>query len=847
MNGDTTKRRWRRLWPLIAKGTGFAAIALVTFATIDSVLAQIGIQGLTPALIQMLSNMFGDVAAGPLIDRLLSSDVDEKALREITLQFDSQLKLDTVRTDIAEMLSRQNSFMSVLTVALEDHENSVAERILREMARYEDFKTEELIARISIEQSESFKNLNPEIQYLADLIHTVEKRGGVLQRYINLPVQADTPPTHFRPTTAQKWGLSRLFAMLEVPLESRLPSNKREIKRFSSIHEVLEHHPRFVLIGEPGSGKTTTIQHLAMEVARKRLSAPRFNHLPMLLYLPSWSGDQSIEDFILSRWRLVPDPIGLLERGEMNLYLDGLNEMGAKGYWKASHLRDWLRSDRSPMHVIITCRTADYGTELDVGLPLIVIEDMDDSHIREFVNCYLGEDAPLLLEKLFPEVGEWGEERDLALLARNPFMLIALMIIQSSSPEKELPHEIGALIQRLVVTLWERERMRNTPGWIPICEMEERFAHLAFDMIHKEKPVEVPLDYALDHLGDPNLVRAGCGASLLATHGDRIRFYHQLIQEYFAARSFREKPVSDVLDEPIFDPDGRIAGKWDQVVMTSFGIAPNPSDLLRQILVYDPWLAQTCAMKGACIRPTFHEEITMQFETELRHWNPERRRAAAVELGKIANERAIPALLDALYNESSETRRVVAWALGQIGAPAIHALVEALFHFDFDPNLRVAVIDSLGSIGDPEAVPELLEILDDDDSDVREAVVMALGEIGDSQAVPQLLDSLYDEESVVRWSVARSLGQIGDPAAVPALIATLRADYWVRGAAAEALGKIGDSAAVPELIEHLSNTDEAWIDEHTAVCDVVAEALECIGTPEALAAVLDWRREQGDS
>jgi HEAT repeat protein len=56
-----------------------------------------------------------------------------------------------------------------------------------------------------------------------------------------------------------------------------------------------------------------------------------------------------------------------------------------------------------------------------------------------------------------------------------------------------------------------------------------------------------------------------------------------------------------------------------------------------------------------------------------------------------------------------------------------------------------ALEDALGKIGDPQALPALLEALKDENGYVRRAAAEALGEIGDPQAVPALLEALKDE------------------------------------------------------------------------------------------------------
>jgi len=103
------------------------------------------------------------------------------------------------------------------------------------------------------------------------------------------------------------------------------------------------------------------------------------------------------------------------------------------------------------------------------------------------------------------------------------------------------------------------------------------------------------------------------------------------------------------------------------------------------------------------------------------------------------------------------------------------------------------------------------------------------------QAVPVLSQALKSDRAEVRASAAYALGQIGQAAyaAVPNLVMILRNDSSddIRAIAAHTLGRIGSKAeaAVPRLIAIFKNPDE-----DSVVHDQAAQALEEIGTKEAL-------------
>jgi len=206
------------------------------------------------------------------------------------------------------------------------------------------------------------------------------------------------------------------------------------------------------------------------------------------------------------------------------------------------------------------------------------------------------------------------------------------------------------------------------------------------------------------------------------------------------------------------------------------------------------------------------------------------RAAAAWALGWIGGKEVVARLREALDDAEARVREAAAWALEQIGAPAVPGLREALS--DAEARVREAAAWALGRIGDKEAVLGLLRALGDANEWTRRVAAKALGRIGDKEAVPGLLRALGDANADVREAAAEALGEIGDTAAVPGLLHALDdADAYVREAAAEALGRISDQAAVEGLLRALG--DAKWWVRRAA-----AEALERIGDQAAVPGLL---------
>jgi HEAT repeat protein len=126
---------------------------------------------------------------------------------------------------------------------------------------------------------------------------------------------------------------------------------------------------------------------------------------------------------------------------------------------------------------------------------------------------------------------------------------------------------------------------------------------------------------------------------------------------------------------------------------------------------------------------------------------------------------------------------------------AVRPLVRVLS--EPDRNLRRISAESLGAIGDLQAVPPLLLALEDEHWSVRCSAATALGRIGSAKATPPLLARLGDEDATVRRAVVAALGEIGDARAAGRLVNALH-DPALETAALEALRAIGVSA-LPEM------------------------------------------------
>lgn len=111
-------------------------------------------------------------------------------------------------------------------------------------------------------------------------------------------------------------------------------------------------------------------------------------------------------------------------------------------------------------------------------------------------------------------------------------------------------------------------------------------------------------------------------------------------------------------------------------------------------------------------------------------------------------------------------------------------------------SVREGAIMELAKLRDRRAGPAIAGMLSDPLASVRSAAAYALGSVGSSAEVGALLEALNDAEPEVRGNVARSLGNLNALVAVDPLIKALEDENrWVRTTVAFSLGRLGDERA----------------------------------------------------
>jgi HEAT repeat protein len=126
--------------------------------------------------------------------------------------------------------------------------------------------------------------------------------------------------------------------------------------------------------------------------------------------------------------------------------------------------------------------------------------------------------------------------------------------------------------------------------------------------------------------------------------------------------------------------------------------------------------------------------VIKQLLVELRDVNKAKRRTAVMKLGLAGGDQAVRALMNTVQNEHEDliVRGRAALMLGKLADPrAVNALIRALDAPGFQTPLYAA--QALGKIGDPRAVEPLVMLASSSNDKTREAAVEALRRLGYDQ------------------------------------------------------------------------------------------------------------------
>jgi len=183
-------------------------------------------------------------------------------------------------------------------------------------------------------------------------------------------------------------------------------------------------------------------------------------------------------------------------------------------------------------------------------------------------------------------------------------------------------------------------------------------------------------------------------------------------------------------------------------------------------------------------------------------------------LGKTGNTAYAEKFLERLQDDDfeddeEELRESSILLMGELKySPSVLTLMDIVQDDGYSSVARRYACDSLGKIGDEQAIPVLKELLNDPDSILRSYVLTSLAYFDNEEIEEILIQGLRDSFWRIRVAASKALSERKSESAVEILIYKAEKDpeINVKKAAMEALAVIGNSRATAFLSEYYENS-----------------------------------------
>ena len=630
------------------------------------------------------------------------------------------------------------------------------------------------------------------------------------------------------------------------------------------VQQALRENRRLVLLGSPGSGKSTLTRYLALIFARgeaaSRLNLPE-QRLPLLIPLRNYLAERSRRtggdgfsflDFLYANAEEIlcaELPRNFFEhylrRGECLVAFDGMDEVTdlAERRMVRDAIHAFVNAYPADNRALITSRPYGYA---EAPLPRdtyphFTVLDFTEAEIADFATKWYRlreiseKEAGAKRDSLLAAVKESpGVQR----LAVNPLLLTIIALIHRQGAE--LPNQRVRLYDKATeVLLYSWERAKGLKWEIGIEEMRRRLEHIGFWMyqlyeegtaeagravVAEREALERELTRFLrDRLPDRtraadearhflDLVRSRAG--LLMEQGRGLySFAHLTFQEYFAAMDvyyrFQDELDLDVVREVVLGHLHEPA--WREVSLLAMSkLKPKPATkIVREILEaenpYEDVLHLNLFFAAAVLADAVEVESGIS-DGVLRD---------ALELFANGPFRAV----------REDALQVLTTLRGSRYAPGA---ADLLLHLDGDKAVedwvRNAVAWALEQLGRAdEAVSILLELARDPlvGDWVRSDVAQGLGQLGHADEAVSILLEMVRDPSVpgrVRSDAAQGLSQLGRADEAISILLELARDPsasgLTRSAAAQGLGQLGRAGEAVSILLELAHDPSAEDEVH---------------------------------
>ncbi|MEA5447550.1 NACHT domain-containing protein [Leptolyngbya sp. CCNP1308] len=351
-----------------------------------------------------------------------------------------------------------------------------------------------------------------------------------------------------------------------------------ERQRVSGL-EVLARNTNLMVVGKPGSGKTTYLQRMVTECNAENLQA---NKIPVLIKLREFIEDgrdiaYSLEQYLERSWQLSTIETQLvLNQGRSLMLLDGLDEVTGEGEKTiAKQIKRFARI-YPQVQVIVTCRMQSQESRFE-RFDYVEVADFNELQVRAFAEHWFqtvcgdlttGQaKATAFLEQLFR-----GENKSIRNLAITPILLsLTCAVFQQKQAFYSKRSKLYGEGLELLLERWDKSREIERDEIYRDLSVERKLdllSHLAVKKFEQEQYVlfeQAEIEgYIAEFLGIGLQESQEVLKAIAQQHGLLVErahkiwtFSHLTFQEYFVAKWFWGRSGFDKLASHIWDTHWR--------------------------------------------------------------------------------------------------------------------------------------------------------------------------------------------------------------------------------------------------------------------------------------------------
>ncbi|MDJ0568074.1 MAG: SUMF1/EgtB/PvdO family nonheme iron enzyme [Pleurocapsa sp. MO_192.B19] len=406
-----------------------------------------------------------------------------------------------------------------------------------------------------------------------------------------------------------------------------------------------------VIIGAPGTGKTTLMEHVSLTFAQEAQGANILKLMPILIYLRN-EREKIAEDISLSLAKLIVEDEEIkgldlteawfedqLSNHQCLVMLDGLDEVADEQQRKK--VRDWVERqiiDYPKAKFIVTSRPPGYESAPLEGVDVLEVLPFTWKQVEEFIeNWYLQN------EIRFQRKDDWGVRREakyksqdlieriqqsvpIVAMATNPLLLTMIAVVHDN--RGALPGRRVELYGEICdVLLGRRQEAKGIPDRLTPAQKQSILQVLALELM-KGKTREFKVASGVDIIRNKLLKIADreispsdflklireVSALLVETKQGILEFAHKSFQEYLAAVQIKEDSQENILTSNIDD------SWWDETIRL-YAAQSDATNLITAALEKNTVgalkLALDCAEEGLSVDTDVRQQLKDKLEAGL--------------------------------------------------------------------------------------------------------------------------------------------------------------------------------------------------------------------------------------